>query len=171
MYFIGKVQKLQIWVQWDMGFSVPITNNFVTMNTVKKIQELIKQGIAPPLYKKESAKIELRNTHSLVTLSLNVSIKMFSISTVLFGGHCKGLASSISSGTISVQIAETNISLFCTYYHFPVLLLFVIVWSPGGSVKYKSRGAFHTWHLWQIPCTGWIGYFQLRFFLPLSVYT
>lgn len=87
MYFIGAVQKLQVCVQWDMNFSVPIKNTFVIKSTVKKIQELIKARLSTAPVQKRICKMELRTTYSVVTLSLNVNIKMFSISTVLFGGH------------------------------------------------------------------------------------
>jgi len=79
----GVFQKSQEWVHWDTSFSVLITYTFVTKNSVKKIQELIKARFSTAPVQKRIYKMELRTTHSVVALSLHVNIKMFSISTVL----------------------------------------------------------------------------------------
>lgn len=114
--------------------------------------------------------MELRTTHSSITLSLNVNIKIFSMSTGCLVATVKILLP-LFPLKLSVQITEKNISLFCIQYQFAVLLLFLIALLPGGSVKYKSLGTFRSQHLQQIPFIGWTNYLHLRFFLPFYLYT
>lgn len=67
--------------------------------------------------------MDLRITHSVITLSLNVNLKMHKISTVYFLWNC--LCSE----------SRDKHELFCAQYQFPVPLLFATIWLLGRNIK------------------------------------